>query len=130
MLNKAQIIGNLGADPEVKETNGGTKVANLRIATSETFKDKSGGKQTRTEWHNVVLFGKQAEIAGQYLTKGSTVYIEGRLQTRKWTNKDGQDQYTTEIVSDTMKMLGGKRKDGAPADEPDTATESEGNFEF
>jgi len=108
MLNMAQIIGHLGRDPDVRCTPEGTAIANLAVATNQTWKDKSGEKQERTEWHRVVLFGKVAEIAGEYLKKGSLVYLQGRLQTRKWQGDDGQDRYTTEIVADRMRMLGGK----------------------
>jgi single-strand DNA-binding protein len=108
-VNKVILIGNLGADPEVRYMPSGTAVANLRIATSESWKDKNTGEpQERTEWHRVALFGKVGEIAGQYLRKGSKVYIEGKLRTRKWQGQDGQDRYTTEIVVDvggTMQML-------------------------
>ena len=113
MLNLTQIIGHLGRDPEVRYTPEGTAVANLAVATNETWKDKDGAKQERTEWHRVVLFGKVAEIAAQFLKKGSLVYLQGRLQTRKWQGEDGQDRYTTEIVAERMKMLGGKgERDG------------------
>jgi single-strand DNA-binding protein len=116
MLNMAQIIGHLGRDPEVRHTAEGTAVANLAVATNETWRDKEGQKQERTEWHRVVLFGKVAEIAAEYLRKGSLVYLQGRLQTRKWQGDDGQDRYTTEIVAEHMKMLGGKgERDGQPA---------------
>jgi single-strand DNA-binding protein len=107
-LNKVLLIGNLGADPEMRYMPSGDAIANLRIATSEKFKDKNGDKQERTEWHRVALFGKLGEIAGQYLKKGSSVYIEGRIQTRKWQDKEGQDRYTTEIVATDMRMLGGR----------------------
>tara|TARA_R110000764_G_scaffold176955_2_gene263165 strand:+ start:4458 stop:4958 length:501 start_codon:yes stop_codon:yes gene_type:complete len=111
-VNKVIIIGNLGKDPEVRYTPNGKAVANLTLATSESWKDQSGQMQEKTEWHRVSIFGKLAEIAGEYLRKGSQVYIEGKLQTRKWTNKEGQDQYTTEIHLDpfngVMQMLGGK----------------------
>jgi single-strand DNA-binding protein len=108
MLNMAQIIGHLGRDPDVRYTAEGTAVANLAVATNETWKDKDGEKQERTEWHRVVLFGKVAEIAAQFLKKGSLVYLQGRLQTRKWQGEDGQDRYTTEVVAERMRMLGGK----------------------
>lgn len=108
MLNKATLIGNLGADPETRYMQDGTCVCNIRIATTERFKDKSGERQERTEWHRVVLWGKLGEIAAQYLHKGSQVYIEGKIETRKWTNKEGVDVYTTEIRANEMKMLGGK----------------------
>lgn len=107
-VNKVILIGNLGADPEVRYMPSGDAVANLRIATTDTWKDKGGEKQERTEWHRVSFFGRQAEICGEYLRKGSSVYIEGSLQTRKWQNKEGQDQYTTEIRGDRMQMLGGR----------------------
>ena len=106
-INKVILIGNLGADPEVRYTQSGTAVANLRIATNERWRDRqSGEQQERTEWHRVVLFGKLGEIASEYLRKGSQVYIEGRIQTRKWQGQDGQDRYTTEVVGNEMQMLG------------------------
>ena len=108
MLNMTQIIGHLGRDPEVRYTAEGSAVANLAVATNETWRDKDGERQERTEWHRVVLFGKVAEIAAQFLKKGSLVYLQGRLQTRKWAGEDGQDRYTTEILAERMKMLGGK----------------------
>lgn len=112
-LNKVQLIGRLGQDPEIRYTQASNAVANLSLATSETWKDKNTGeKQERTEWHRVVLFGKIAEIAGEYLRKGSLVYIEGKLQTQKWTDNDGIERYTTQIVvqpfSGTMQMLSSK----------------------
>jgi single-strand DNA-binding protein len=107
-VNKVILIGNLGRDPETRYTTGGDAVTNLRIATTDTWKDKSGEKQEKTEWHTVVLFGRQAEIAGEYLKKGRPVYIEGRLQTRKWTDKEGVEKYSTEIVGDRMQLLGGR----------------------
>jgi len=113
MLNKAILIGNLGADPETRYMQDGTCVCNIRIATTERFKDRSGERQERTEWHRIVLWGKLGEIAAQYLHKGSQVYIEGKIETRKWTNKEGVDVYTTEIRANEMKMLGGKGE-GAP----------------
>lgn len=107
-INKAIVIGNLGQAPEIRYTANGTAVANLRIATTESWKDKqTGEKREITEWHTVVLFGKTAEIAGQYLAKGRQVYIEGRLQTRKWQDKSGNDRYSTEIIANEMQMLGG-----------------------
>jgi single-strand DNA-binding protein len=111
-VNKVILLGNLGRDPETRYTTGGDPVTNLRIATSEQWKDKSGEKQERTEWHTVVLFGRQAEVAGEYLKKGRSVYIEGRLQTRKWQDKDGQDRYSTEIVADRMQLIGSARDAG------------------
>ena len=113
-LNKVALIGHLGADPEIRYMTNGDQVANLRLATTESWKDKtSGEKKELTEWHRVVMYRKLAEIAGKYLKKGAQVYIEGRIRTRKWTDKDGQDRYTTEIESNEMQMLGGKR-DSAP----------------
>jgi single-strand DNA-binding protein len=111
-VNKVILLGNLGRDPETRYTTGGDAVTNLNIATSEQWKDKSGEKQERTEWHRVVLFGRQAEIAGEYLKKGRSVYIEGRLQTRKYTDKDGVEKYSTEIVADRMQLIGGGREGG------------------
>ena len=111
-VNKVILLGNLGRDPETRYTTGGDAVTNLRIATTETWKDKSGEKQEKTEWHTVVLFGRQAEIAGEYLKKGRSVYIEGRLQTRKWTDKEGVEKYSTEIVADRMQLIGGGRDGG------------------
>ena len=111
-VNKVILLGNLGRDPETRYTTGGDAVCNLNIATSEQWKDKSGEKQEKTEWHRVVLFGRQAEIAGEYLKKGRSVYIEGRLQTRKYTDKDGVEKYSTEIVGDRMQLIGGAREGG------------------
>ena len=111
-LNKVSLIGNLGADPETRYTTSGDAVTNIRLATTETWKDKNSGAQKEaTEWHRVVFYGRLAEVAGQYLKKGSQVYIEGKIKTRKWQDKDGQDRYTTEIQAGEMKMLGG-RQDG------------------
>ena len=107
MVNKVILIGNLGADPEIRYTQSGAAVANLRIATTETWK-KDGVKEEQTEWHRVVSFGRLAEICGEYLSKGSKIYIEGRIQTRKWQDRDGNDKYTTEIVAREMKMLSPK----------------------
>jgi single-strand DNA-binding protein len=108
-LNKVMLIGNLGADPEIRYTTGGSAIANLRLATAESWRDKeSGEQQERTEWHRVVFFGRLAEIAGEYLKKGSQVYVEGRIQTRKWQDKDGADRYSTEIIANEMHMLGGR----------------------
>ncbi len=119
-INKVILIGNLGKDPEVRYMPSGGAVANLTVATSESWKDKQTGQQTeKTEWHRVVMFNRLGEIAGEYLKKGSKVYLEGKLQTRKWQDKDGQDRYTTEIVANEMQMLdsrGGGASDfgGAP----------------
>ncbi|KZN29384.1 single-stranded DNA-binding protein [Pseudoalteromonas luteoviolacea S2607] len=115
-VNKVILVGNLGQDPEVRYMPNGNGVANISIATTDSWKDKNTGQlQERTEWHRVVLFGKLAEVAGEYLRKGSQVYIEGRLQTRKWTDQSGQEKYTTEIVVDMggqMQMLGGRNEQG------------------
>lgn len=106
-VNKVILIGNLGRDPEVRYSPNGQAIANVTLATSESWKDKnSGEKQERTEWHRVVFFGRLAEIAGEYLKKGAQIYVEGRLQTRKWQDKDGVDRYTTEVVATEMQMLG------------------------
>ncbi|HTK99248.1 MAG TPA: single-stranded DNA-binding protein [Pseudomonadales bacterium] len=118
-INKVILIGNLGRDPETRYTQGGSAVTNLRLATAESWKDKqTGEQQERTEWHSVVCFARLGEIAGEYLRKGSKVYIEGRLQTRKWQDKDGNDRYSTEIVANDMQMLdsrgGGETGDGPP----------------
>jgi single-strand DNA-binding protein len=105
-INKVILIGNLGADPETRAMPSGMTVANIRVATSENWKDKqSGENKERTEWHNVAMFGRLGEIAGEYLKKGSKVYIEGSLRTRKWQDKQGQDRYTTEIIANEMQML-------------------------
>jgi single-strand DNA-binding protein len=117
-INKVILIGNLGRDPETRYTQGGSAVTNLRIATAESWKDKqTGEQQERTEWHSVVCFARLGEIAGEYLRKGSKVYIEGRLQTRKWQDKEGHDRYSTEIVANDMQMLdsrGGADSGDAP----------------
>lgn len=113
-INKAILIGNLGRDPETRYTKDGSAVCNFSIATSESWKDRqTGEQQERTEWHNIVCFARLGEIAGEYLRKGSKVYIEGRLQTRKWQDKDGHDRYTTEIVANEMQMLDGRTGGGA-----------------
>ena len=120
-INKVILIGNLGKDPELKFLQSGQPVANFSIATSEKWKDKSTGEtKEQTEWHNIIMFGKLAEIAGQYLKKGSSVFVEGRLQTRKWQDKNGQDRYTTEIIANEMKMLGsrGDQSGSQPAQRP------------
>ena len=111
-LNKVLLIGNLGKDPEVRYTGSGQAVASFPLATSERFKNKNGEWEERTEWHSIVLWGRQAETAKDYLAKGKTVYIEGRLQTRKWQDKDGRDRYTTEVVGDRMQFVGPKGDGG------------------
>jgi single-strand DNA-binding protein len=108
-VNKAILIGNLGRDPEVRYSPNGAAIANCNIATTESWRDKeTGDKQEKTEWHRVVFFGRLAEIVGEYLKKGSQIYVEGRLQTRKWQDANGQDRYTTEIVANEMQMLGSR----------------------
>ncbi len=108
-VNKVIIIGNLGRDPETRYMPDGGAITNISVATTDKWKDKNGEMQEKTEWHRVAFFGKLAEIAGEYLKKGSQVYVEGRLQTRKWQDKDGQDKYTTEIVANQMQMLGSRQ---------------------
>jgi single-strand DNA-binding protein len=112
-VNKVILIGNLGRDPEVRYIRDGTAVANMRIATTETWNDQNGQKQERTEWHRIVAWGKLAEIAKEYLTKGRQIYVEGRLQTRSWDDRDGNKRYTTEIKADQLLMLGGRGDAGA-----------------
>jgi len=107
-VNKVILIGNLGKDPDIRYMPNGEAVANITLATSETWKDKTGAKQEKTEWHRVTFYRKLAEIVGEYLKKGSSVYVEGRLETRKWTDKSGTDRYTTEVIANEMRMLGSK----------------------
>ncbi len=112
-VNKVILVGNLGADPETRSMPSGMTVTNIRIATSESWKDKaSGAQQERTEWHSVALFGRLGEIAAEYLRKGSQVFVEGKLRTRKWQDKSGADRFTTEIIADNMQMLGGRGGSG------------------
>ena len=111
-VNKVILVGRLGKDPETRYMTNGEAVTNVSLATSENFKDKDGNKQERTEWHNLVFYRRLAEVAGEYLRKGSQVYIEGRIQTRKWQDKEGKDRYTTEIIVNEMQMLGGKSEGG------------------
>lgn len=115
-INKAIIVGTVGRDPEIRHTASGSAICNISVATSEKWKDKQTGEQKEnTEWHRVAMFGRLAEITGEYVKKGSQVYIEGRIQTRKWQDKDGQDRYTTEIIANEMQMLGGRGdSSGAP----------------
>ena len=120
-VNKVILVGNLGADPEMRYMPSGDPIANLRLATTDGYKDKaSGERKETTEWHRVVMFNRLAEIAGQYLKKGSQIYLEGRIQTRKWTDKEGQERYSTEIVANEMKMLGKREGMGAPSDNEST----------
>ena len=124
-VNKVILVGNLGKDPEVRYMPSGDAITNITMATTDSWKDKNGEKQEKTEWHRVAFFGKLAEIAGEYLKKGSQVYVEGRLQTRKWQDKEGQDRYTTEIVADRMQMLG-SRSGGGNYEVQDKAPPGEG----
>lgn len=121
-VNKAIIIGNLGRDPEIRYLPSGDAIANLRIATTDKYKDRNGEPQEVTEWHSVAFFGKTAEICGQYLKKGAAIYVEGSLRTRKWQDKDGNDRYTTEIRGDRMQMLGGRGGGVADSAPPDTSS--------
>lgn len=117
-LNRVSLIGNLGRDPELRLAPNGTAFANVSLATSETWKDKeTGDKKESTEWHRVVFSRRLAEVVGEYLVQGSTIFVEGKLKTRKWQDKDGKENYTTEIWASELLMLGGKRKDGAQASE-------------
>ncbi|HYB64999.1 MAG TPA: single-stranded DNA-binding protein [Steroidobacteraceae bacterium] len=130
-VNKVIIIGNLGADPETRAMPSGTTVANLRVATSESWRDKqTGEQQERTEWHRVALFGRLAEVAGEYLRKGSQVYIEGSLRTRKWQDKQGNERYSTEIVGNDMQMLGGRGGAGGGASGGGPAPSGGGREQF
>ena len=118
-VNKVIVVGNLGADPETRFLPSGEAVTNIRVATTDRWKDKASGEMKEaTEWHRIAFFGRLAEIAGEYLKKGSQVYVEGSLRTRKWQDKDGQDRYTTEIRGDVMKMLGRREGGGEPRQEP------------
>src|SRR5947208_4491850 len=134
-VNKVIIVGNLGADPETRYTPGGDAVTNIRVATTERWKDKASGEMKEaTEWHRIAFFGRLAEVAGEYLKKGSQVYVEGALRTRKWQDKEGQERYTTEIVAERMQMLGSRQGSGdagarekmGEAKEPVTAGEAKG----
>jgi single-strand DNA-binding protein len=107
-VNKVIVMGNLGKDPDVRHMPNGDAVCNFSVATTESWKDKDGTKKDKTEWHNIVIYRKLAEIAGEYLKKGRPVYLEGRLQTRRWQDKEGKERYTTEIIADQMQMLGGR----------------------
>jgi single-strand DNA-binding protein len=133
-VNKAIIVGSLGKDPDIRYTADGSAIANISVATSESWKDKaSGEKKEQTEWHRVSFFGKLAEVCGQYLKKGSLVYIEGSIHTRKWKDKEGQDRYTTEIRGDKMQMLGGKggtREEPAEPEQHDNKPSSGGFNDF
>ena len=118
-VNKVILIGNLGADPDTRYMPSGKAVTNIRVATSESWKDRTtGDMQERTEWHSVVMYDKLGEIAAEYLRKGSQVYLEGKIRTRKWQDKEGKDRYTTEIIADQMQMLGGRGGGGGASSEP------------
>lgn len=126
-VNKVLLIGNLGQDPEIRTTTSGTAVGNLRLATSERRKDRDGNWGDHTEWHTVVCFGKTAENAGRFLKKGRQVYVEGRLQTRKWQDKDGRDRWSTEVVCDSLRFLGSKGGDQPPPTATTTPRGSSGS---
>jgi single-strand DNA-binding protein len=129
-LNKVQIIGRLGQDPELRYMPDGKAVANVRVATSETWKDKqSGDKKEKTEWHSIVMFDKLGEIAGQYLKKGALAYFEGKLQTRKWQDKEGKDRYSTEIIASQMQMLGGRSEQPRRQETPDPDPSNGADFD-
>ncbi len=123
-LNKAILIGNLGRDPEVRYTPGGLAVANFSMATSETWTNKEGEKETRTEWHRIVAWGKLGEICGEYLSKGKQIYIEGRIQNREWEDKEGNKRYTTEITASQMLMLGSRESAGESRPSPSSDMDS------
>ncbi len=124
-INKVIIVGNLGQDPETRYMPSGSAVTNFTVATNESWKDKQTGEQKdRTEWHRVAMFGRLAEVAAEYLRKGSQVYIEGKLRTRKWPDRDGKDRYTTEIIADEMQMLGGRGGGGSAPMSTDSAPAS------
>ena len=135
-INKVILVGNLGADPESRAMPSGSSVTNIRVATSESWKDKTtGDQQERTEWHNVAFFGRLAEVAAEYLRKGSQVYIEGKIRTRKWQDRDGNDRWSTEIIANEMQMLGGRAGSGAPAptvvaEAPPASTEFDDDIPF
>ncbi len=125
MVNKVILVGNLGQDPEMRTLDNGTAVTSLRLATTERYKDRNGEQQEHTEWHSVKVWGKLAEIVNQYCRKGKQVYVEGKIQTRKWTDKEGHDRYSTEIVASEVKFLGGKSDDSGPRQERATSQRSQ-----
>lgn len=127
-VNKVILMGGLGRDPEIRFMPNGEAVANLSIATTETWKDKSGAKQQKTEWHNLVAYRKLAEIIGEYCKKGSQIYVEGKLQTRKW-EKDGITRYSTEVIVDTMQMLGGRSEDGTTSNQAEQPSGNKEGFD-
>ena len=126
-VNKVILIGNLGRDPELRYTQSGQAVANFTLATTETWNKREGGREERTEWHRIVAWGRTAELCAQYLSKGRTVYVEGRLQTREWENREGQKQRTTEIVALNVQFLGGPRGGGSSAGQSDGAGSGDGS---
>jgi len=130
-VNKVILVGNLGRDPDIRYTPGGQAVANFTMATTERWNDASGEKKERTEWHRIVVWGKQAEIVGEYLKKGRQVYVEGSLQTREWTDREGNKRYTTEVRAQRVQMLGGRPEDRQPvaASSADAVAEPEAPFE-
>lgn len=134
-INKVILVGNLGNDPEVRYMPNGNAVANLSIATSESWKDQQGAQQERTEWHKVTMYRRLAEIAGEYLKKGSQIYLEGKLQTRKWQDQQGNDKYTTEIIADNLQMLGGRNESqgggggGGYQQQPQQKPQSQGGYQ-
>lgn len=125
-VNKAIIIGNLGKDPETRYTTGGDAVTNINVATTEKWKDKSGEQQEKTEWHRIVFFGRVAEVVGEYTEKGSPIYVEGRIQTRKYTDKEGVEKYVTEIVGDRVQLLGHKKEGGDARERPASSSKPAG----
>lgn len=129
-VNKVVLVGRLGKDPEVRIMTNGESVANVTLATTESWKDKGGIKQEKTEWHNLVFYRRIAEIAGEYLKKGSQIYIEGKLQTRKWQTKEGQDRYSTEIIVNEMQMLGGKASSQPNQFAPQAALKKDDDFDI
>ena len=134
-VNKVILVGNLGADPDVRYSSTGSAVVNFRIATSENWTNKEGGKETRTEWHRIVAFGKLAEICAEYLNKGKQVYIEGRLQSRSWEDKEGNKKWTTEVVANNVVMLGGagdqpRETGGEPTESPPEPSQQEDDIPF
>lgn len=128
MVNKAIILGYAGADPELRYTSGGTAVANLNVATTRKWKDGNGDKQEETEWHRIVLWKRQAEVAKEFVNKGSLVYIEGRIQTRSWEDKDGTKKYTTEIIADRIQLIGGKSDKPAKDDDEELPFDDDSTF--
>lgn len=128
-VNKVILVGNLGRDPEMRYMPSGDALVSFSIATTDSWKDKNGQKQEKTEWHNISIFGKLAEIAGEYLKKGSSVYVEGRLETRKWQDKEGNERQSTGVVCDRMQMLGGKSDARQPAESKPESNEQKGSFD-